>query len=480
MELANGLNRFVIHTSVHQPVNDKIPGLSLGPFGQWFTRHETWAEQAAPWIDYLSRSCYMLQQGEFVADIVWFYGEDNNITSLFGSKLPDIPEGFNYDFVNADALINVLSVKEGLVITPSGMSYRLLALDSNSVYMTLPVLRKISELINNGAVVLGPKPLSSPSLGDDRNEFTSIANKLWADGNSVNSVGRGKVYSGITLTEVMKILEIKPDFEYSKPSEDTRLLFVHRKLGNIDFYWINNRNNRTEDLEAIFRVEGKSPELWHPETGTIEQASYSIENGVTKVELQLEPDDAIFIVFRNKAGRDAVKVPDVIERELTTITGDWDLSFQKERGAPDSVKINELTSWSDSRDAGVKYFSGTGTYRKKFDAPSDWFEKDTKLILDLGDVKNIAEVILNGKSLGILWKIPFRLDITGQLVQGKNNMTIKVTNLWVNRLIGDMQPGVERKITYTTMPFYRADSQLKPSGLKGPVTILSLTKTDLK
>ncbi|TFH22836.1 MAG: glycoside hydrolase, partial [Bacteroidia bacterium] len=150
MEMANGLNRFVIHTSVHQPVDDKIPGLGLGPFGQWFTRHETWAEQAGPWMTYLARSCYMLQQGSFVADILYFYGEDNNITALFGEKLPDVPQGYNYDFVNADALVNVLEVKAGNIVTESGMSYRLLALDDNCALMSLPVLRKIRNMVYEG------------------------------------------------------------------------------------------------------------------------------------------------------------------------------------------------------------------------------------------------------------------------------------------------------------------------------------------
>ena len=142
LELASGLNRFVIHTSVHQPVDDKIPGLGLGPFGQWFNRHETWAEQAKAWTDYLCRSSYMLQQGKFVADIVYYYGEDNNITSLFGKKLPDIPEGYNYDFINADALINLLSVKDGKLVTPSGMSYRVLVLDSNATKNVVACIAK--------------------------------------------------------------------------------------------------------------------------------------------------------------------------------------------------------------------------------------------------------------------------------------------------------------------------------------------------
>ena len=173
-ELAMGLNRFIIHTSVHQPFADKAPGFSLGPFGQWFTRLETWAEQAGPWIQYLARSSYMLQQGRFVADVAYYYGEDANVTSLFAGKAPAVPAGYNYDFINSDALINLLSVKDGRIITPSGMTYQVLVLDENSRYMSLPVLRKLQSLVTDGAVVAGPRPIASPSLADDAAEFVKL------------------------------------------------------------------------------------------------------------------------------------------------------------------------------------------------------------------------------------------------------------------------------------------------------------------
>jgi hypothetical protein len=475
MELANGLNRFVIHTSVHQPVDDKIPGLGLGPFGQWFTRHETWAEQAGPWITYLARSCYMLQQGKFVADVAYFYGEDNNITALFGSKLPDIPDGFNYDFVNSDALINLLSVKNGMITAPSGMIYSFLALDSNSIYMSLPVLRKIRDLVNEGAIVAGPKPVNTPSLKDDLNEFRSIVNQLWANEKGVTETGKGKVYSGEPLAEVMSSLKLKPDFEYHGSMPDSRLLYVHRKLGKTDIYWVNNRNNRVEDIEVTFRIEGKVPEIWHPVTGKIEKASYIIGNRATRIPLHFEPNDAIFIVFRGNAQKPFYTVPAIVEKQLAVVDGEWDLKFQKERGAPASIKMNELASWAHSTNDSVKYFSGTGTYTKTIDAPDEWFASDARLWIDLGEVKNLAEVIINGKSMGIAWKKPFRINVTGALTKGKNILEIKVTNLWVNRLIGDAQPGVTKKITYTTMPFYRADSPLLPAGLLGPVKIFMQT-----
>jgi hypothetical protein len=474
MELASGLNRFVIHTSVHQPTDDHFPGLGLGPFGQWFTRHETWAEQANAWTTYLARSSYLLQQGKFVADVIYYYGEDNNITSLFGKKQPNIPVGYNYDFVNADALLNLLSVKNGQIVTPSGMHYKVLALDANSQQMTLKVANKISELVKEGAIVVGPKPTGTPSLNDDKTAFNTIVDELWGADNTVKSIGNGKVYTGESIEKVLTALQVKPDFEYTKPQEDTQLLYVHRELPEQELYWVNNRNDRAENLEATFRVSGKTVEIWHPETGKTEPASYSFVDGRTKVSLHLEPNDAVFVVFKENTTKTAEILHAVTETKLTAIEGNWNLSFQKERGAPSDITINKLTSWTESSEAGIKYFSGTGTYSKTIDAPKTWFKNAGQLWIDLGDVKNLAEVIVNGKSLGIVWKKPFRVDATGILKPGKNTLEIKVTNLWVNRLIGDAQPDVVKKITYTTMPFYKANAPLLPSGLLSTVTILSV------
>lgn len=473
MELASGLNRFVIHTSVHQPVDDKIPGLGLGPFGQWFNRHETWAEEASAWTSYLSRSSYLLQQGKFVADIIYYYGEDNNITSLFGNKLPDIPQGYEYDFVNADALLNLLSIRENRIVTPSGMQYRILALDSNSRYMTLNVLRKINGLVKAGGTVVGPEPVATPSLKDDGTEFNSIVNELWKNPDGVNVIGKGNLFGGKTIREVLDTLKITQDFEYDKTQTGTKLLYVHRKLPSMDIFWINNRNNRVEDLEASFRVSGKSVEIWHPETGKTEPASYAYKEGRTKVSLHLEPNDALFVIFKNGEAKASVSLAPYKETELAKLDGSWAVNFQKDRAAPAGITLEQLSSWTENPDPGVKYFSGTATYTKTITAPANWFSPKSQVWIDLGDVKNLAEVIVNGKSLGIVWKTPFRINATGALKPGSNAIQIKVTNLWVNRLIGDQQPGIQNKITYTTMPFYRADSPLLPSGLLGPVRILS-------
>src|SRR3989442_8747229 len=242
LELASGLNRFVIHTSVHQPVSDKVPGVGLGPFGQWFTRQETWAEQAGPWLTYLARSCYMLQQGKFVSDVIYFYGEDSNIPALLGDKPPAVPAGYSYDYCNADALVHRLSVSGVRITTPTGMSYRVLVLDPNSRYMSLPVLRKIRDLVNTGATVVGSKPIATPSLSDDQNEFRAIADQLWASGTGAHTYGKGQVYGSQTLAEALATLQVGPDFEYTKPQNDPKLLFVHRTLAAGGVYLVNKRN----------------------------------------------------------------------------------------------------------------------------------------------------------------------------------------------------------------------------------------------
>ena len=470
-EMAMGLNRFVIHTSVHQPLVDKKPGLALGPFGQWFNRNETWAELAKPWVSYLARSSYLLQQGKFVADIAYFYGEDSNITAIYGDHFPDVPAGYNFDYVNADALIHKFSVAGPSLITPSGMSYRILALDPRSKQMSLPVLKKINELVEAGAIVVGAKPENTPSLADNQAEFHSLADKLWGAGIGA-STGNGKVYGSQKLADVLETLNIGRDFEYEKSTPDTDILFVHRKLADGDLYFVDNRNDRAEAFDAAFRVQGKSAELWHPDTGQIEPASYQFADGRTRVPLRLEPWGTVFVVFRQAATASSRTVPTVLEEALRTVEGPWDVAFQPDRGAPPRITLDKLTSWHQNSDAGVKYFSGTASYTKTIQARAEWFKPRARLWIDLGTVKNLAEVSVNRKNLGIVWKAPYQVDATGALKPGTNRVEIKVTNGWANRIIGDRQPGVTKTYTFTSPKFYKADAPLQPSGLLGPVRVL--------
>jgi len=473
-EMIEGINRFVIHCSVHQPLIDKAPGLGLGPFGQWFNRNDTWAEQAAPWVSYLARSSYLLQQGHFGADVLYFYGEDSNVTAIFANKSPDVPPGYGYDYVNADALLREFSVADGRITTRSGMSYRVLALDPYSTHMSLPVLRSIRDLVNSGAIVAGAKPAGTPSLADDQGEFQRIADQLWGDGSGEHAVGKGKVYAGASLARVLAALEVPPDFDYTRPDGDTTLLFVHRRLADGDLYFVDNRGDHAAQVDATFRVGGKEAELWHPETGAAEPASYIINGGHTTVPLNLEPWGTVFVVFRKPAKVANRALSKTIETPRLTVGGPWSVAFQEGRGAPPSASFDKLVPWSESTDEGVKYFSGIGTYTKTIQAPPEWFKPGVHLWIDLGEVKNLAEVTVNGKSLGVVWHAPYRVDATEALKPGDNQVTIKVTNSWVNRLIGDQQPNATAKYTFTVIHPYKATSKLQSSGLLGPVQVVSI------
>ena len=470
-EFLSGINRFVIHESAHQPLVGKAPGMTLGPFGQWFNRNETWAEDAGTWVNYLARTSFMLQQGHFGADLLYFYGEDSNLTAIFSEKAPDIPAGYGFDYINADALIHELTVADGRITTKSGMNYRVLGLDSYSKHMSLPVLRAIHKLVQDGAVVAGPMPTDDPSQADDQAEFKKLNSELFGDGTGVHAVGKGKVFAGQSLGDVFTALKVAPDFDYTKPQSDSRLLFVHRKLDDGDVYFVDNRNDREEIVDATFRVTGKTPELWRAETGTSEPVSYKIADGHTTVPLRLEPWGTAFVVFRRSTHETSHSLPKMTESKVATVDGPWKVSFQPERGAPPSMSLDTLASWSDNSDTGVKYFSGEGTYTKTVQASADWFKKGAHLWIDLGDVMNLAEVTVNGKKLGIVWHTPYRVDATAALKPGANEVSVKVTNAWVNRLIGDEQPGAT-KITFADVKPYKANSPLLPSGLLGPVVVL--------
>jgi hypothetical protein len=470
-ELLNGINRFVIHESAHQPLVGKAPGLTLGPFGQWFNRNETWAEQAGPWINYIARSSYLLQQGHFAADVVYFYGEDSNITAIFENKAPDVPAGYGFDYINADGLIHELSVANGRIVTKSGMEYKVLGLDPYSRHMSLPVLRAIHALVEKGAVVAGPMPTDDPSLADDQAEFKKLSSELFGDGSGVHKVGKGTVYAGQGLGDVFSAMNVKPDFDYSKNGDASNVEFAHRKLAGGDIYFVDNRSDHDATVEATFRVTGKEPELWRAETGKSEPVSFKIADGRTTVPLQMEPWGTVFVVFRKPTSKNSNTLPAVSKSTLVTVNGPWNVAFQEGRGAPASITLNELSDWSHSEDAGVKYFSGIGTYTKTIQASPDWFKKGARLWIDLGDVKNLAVVTVNGKDLGEVWHAPYRVDITSALQPGDNQVTIKVVNAWVNRLIGDEQPGAT-KYTFADVKPYKANSPLLPSGLLGPVTVV--------
>ncbi len=486
LEFAMGVNRFEIHESTHQPVPDMAPGLTLGPFGLWFNRNETWADEAKPWVTYLARCSYLLQQGHYDADVAYFYGEEGPLTSVYGSHVPqDAPNGYAFDFVNSDVILHELSFKDGRLVTPRGTSYRILYLGGTSRRMTLPVLRRIQDLVAQGAVLVGDKPVDSPSLADDEQEFQRLASRLWGNqiaAQSFHKYGKGRVYAGMTPDQALAALGVAPDFTYTKPDPETTLMFVHRSLSDGDIYYVDHRNDRAESVDATFRVAGKAPELWDAATGAPEPVSYAIADGRTTVPLHLDPWGTAFVVFRKPAPAAELKLPESHEAGIDSLdqalNSDWHVTFQSNRGAPSTVDFQRLQSWSDFpvAEAGVKYFSGTATYSKTIQIPASALAAGAHLWLDLGHVGDLARVTINGKPLGVLWKAPFKVDVTGALIPGDNQLSIEVTNLWVNRLIGDRQSWSLRKYTFTDFTPYKADSPLLPSGLLGPVRLVAVTQ----
>jgi hypothetical protein len=488
LEFALGVNRFEIHESTHQPVPDLAPGLTLGPYGLWFNRNQTWAEEAKPWIDYLARCSYLLQQGHYSADVAYFYGEEGPLTAVFGWKgIEDAPHGYGFDFVNSDVILHELSVKDGQLVTPGGTSYRILYLGGRSQRMTLPVLRRIREFVAQGAVLVGERPTDSPSLADDEREVQRVADQIWGRrkmaGPAMRKVGKGRVYTGMSANDVLDKLGVERDWEYTKPEADTKLMFVHRRLGDGEVYFVDNREDRAEKVDATFRVDGKAPELWDPATGETQPVSYRIADGRTTVPLKLDPYGTTFVVFRSTAAKNTLEVrppkETVIDGLDLALNRDWSVSFQPGKGIPETIGFHRLFSWPDSplplSDEALKYYSGTATYTKTIEIPAEDIAQGAHLWLDLGDVRELADVRVNDVDLGILWKTPFRVDVTRALKPGANRVEIKVTNLWVNRMIGDQQPWAMKKYAFADFMPYKADSPLLPSGLLGPVRLISAT-----
>lgn len=468
LEFASGINRPVIHTSVHVPVDDKKPGLSLSIFGQQFNRNEAWAELATPWIDYIARNSLLLQQGRKAADVAYFYGEEAPLTGLYSSKpVADAPKAYDYDFVNADVLTNDLRNDGDALVTSGGARYRLLYLGGSSRMMTLPALRRLAVLIEGGATVVGAKPVADPGLAGDDRAFAALTTRLWP-GAGTTKIGRGQMIAGSDVESALRQIGVAPDFTFAG-ADDAEVLFAHRHLADGDSYFLSNRKDRRETGEARFRVTGKAPELWHAETGRAEAASYRIENGVTVVPLTLEPDGSVHVVFRKPTTATAHTVSEPELTPVANLDDGWTVAFESGRGAPASTRLAKLTPLNENADPRIRYFSGIATYDRTFATPRNW-RPGHPLWLDLGEAREIAEVSINGKRAGWAWHAPYRLDIGFQAKPGKNRLTIRVANLWVNRMIGDDQPGAD-KLTWTTIPSYSGTATLRPSGLIGPVTL---------
>jgi hypothetical protein len=517
-----GMNHIVWHTSSHQPPEAGKPGWVYGA-GSHLTPNLTWWPKAKPFLDYLSRCSFMLQQGLFVADVCYYYG-DQGFNFVPAKHIdPSLGYGYDYDVTNAEVILNRMTVKNGRFTLPDGMQYELLVLPDRKD-MNPQVLKKIEELLKAGGTVVGPKPTQSNGLTDypSRNrQVKKLADSLWGncDGKNIteNQYGKGKIIWGRSLRDILSARDIGPDFRYTSSRNTADLDFIHRRTPEADIYFIRNRTIKRESVNAHFRVSDKAPEIWQPDTASfIQLPVYEQTPQGLRVPLQLDPMGSLFVVFRKPASRthllsldpgiDAKAVTDkkikitasengsykmktstgqAINIEINRIpsdlqlTGPWKVYFDSEWGAPDSVEFAELKSWTEHENPGIRNFSGTACYKKNFQIPRRWLAKDKKIYFDLGDLWSLGEVILNDRSCGIIWKPPYRIDITEAARPGQNKLEIQITNTWANRLVGDTKLPPEKRfcktnITYSGTPGIPwKNIPLRKSGLFGPVRLIS-------
>jgi hypothetical protein len=486
---AQGINRLVFHTSAHQPL-DTAPGNTM--VGSHINRNITWADDAGALMTYFSRTQYMLQQGRFAADIAYVLPEGAPATMPFwGQGLnPALPQGYDYDFVNTDLLINQMKVgADGRVTLPSGMSYRVIVLPPTDE-MSVAAIRKVDELVRGGAWVVGQRPTKSVGLsGYPQSQATveEMAEQLWGglDGvtNTQRYIGKGAVVWGLPLETVMQKAGVKPDVEVTQAALDGGVVWLHRTLGaDGDLYFVASQNDRPQAVEARFRVEGREPELWYPVTGETKPVTYSIEDGLTTVSFDLAERESVFVVFRKPATASSRVVAPAAPTMVAKLDGPWKLAFKPGPGAPaNGLTLTSLSSWGTNADPMIKYFSGTGIYTQTLNVTAAQLRSGKRMVLDLGSVRDLAEVLVNGKSAGIVWTPPYTVDVTDALKAGANQIEIRVTNEWTNRIAGDRAVPDQRVFPAPPGParggggggggFGRAPAEPPPSGLLGPVTL---------
>jgi hypothetical protein len=545
----DGVNRMIVHRYAMQPWPDRRPGMMMGRWGLHYERTQTWWEQSTAWHEYLARCQYMLRQGLFVADVLNLQPEEP-MTRCGPLAL----SGYDYDSYSPRLFLENVSVQDGKLTLPHGMQYRLLLLPEVKS-MTLPMLRKIKDLVEAGAVALGNPPQTVPGLTDYPKadaELKKLADALWGTDETVKqrTVGKGRVLRGMKAEEALTHLGVAPDF-----TADRGLRWIHRTSDGMEIYFVASGADRLERAVCAFRQSGKCPEFWDPQTGRIAPARYyEEENGQTRVPIGFEPSGSVFVVFRpgpadparrvvsvKHEGRAIVPAPaaaapsaepagiaaspaiDLVRSEVwqpgdyvietadgksrrfeigpmpqpLAIAGPWLVRFDPNWGAPASITMETLASWSRHAEAGVRYFSGMATYDKKIAVPREILGKQRRVYLDLGTVAVMARVKLNGKDLGVLWKPPYRVEITGAVQAGENSLAIGVVNLWPNRMIGDEQlpedtarnpngtvrewprwleegkPSPAGRYTFSTWKLWTKGDSLQESGLLGPVQILT-------
>jgi hypothetical protein len=541
-----GVNHFVLHVYIHQPWEDKVPGLNAW-FGTEFNRHNTWFDHSKAWVDYVRRCCWLLQQGTRVADVAYFIGED--APKMTGVRRPELPPGRDFDYLNAEVIQENLRVENGWLTLPHGTRYRVLVLPEQDT-MRPELLGKIRDLVKAGATVLGPPPWRSPSLEgypDCDRQVREIAAALWgsaaAQQPGERRVGLGRVIWGQSLVEALTSLALPSDFESS-----ALLRFTHRRSNDGDFYFVANPNAEPLTTTAGFRVGARAPEFWWPDSGRIERpAIYDVADGIVRLPLSLGPHGSVFVVFRTPAAPPSERIVSVarnglevapqartlprlhpsahdpglqITREGTgwvvaaTVSGDyslafadgrkveahvgalpagqaivgpWDVRFSPGWGAPQRTTFDQLVDWTQHHDPGIRHYSGRATYRATFEWPAPRSPEPksritppgSRFVLDLGNVRDLATIRVNGHECGALWLAPWTVDLTAALRPGVNELEVEVVNVWNNRLVGDQSLPRDQRRTFLLAPTVNPDAPLLSAGLLGPVTLHTVASRSL-
>jgi hypothetical protein len=552
-----GLNRLVIHTYTHSPEEAGIPGNEYFA-GTHFNPNVTWWKQAPAFLMWNSRVSFMLSQGLFVGDVCFYYGDNTPNQVPLKHVHEGLGEGYDYDVCNTEVILDRMTVRDGKIYLPDGMSYEVLVLPDRTG-MTPEVIAKLEKLVREGATVAGFKPITSVGLRGDKKavaKVKKIADAMWGatddavmpavlndasaedrlekenaggKGNKTPvqkiTYGKGAVYAGGNLRDVLSEKGVLPDFTYKSNRPEALIDYLHRKTDEADIYYVVNRNERPEFFHASFRIDSKTPELWNPITGEIKEFPiYLPGEGKVSMPMFLEPFGSVLVVFRKDAGvhyerislngtslfpelpadtfavspfvnqgggrllfvcpgeyaltssAGEVKTISVDKAPETEINTPWNVSFDPQWGGPEKTVFRDLTLWNTHEKPGIRYYSGTAVYTNTFETPS--IPSGSKRVyLDLGEMYNIAEVCVNGKQVGVWWQPPFTGDITDFLVTGQNVLEIKVINLWPNRLIGDNFLPENERFTKTNVTKFTKDYPLRPSGLAGPVKLISYAES---
>ena len=530
-----GMTRVVYHTMSHNLPAAGLPGWTYQA-GTQISTNLTWWDLSAQLHAYHARCSAMLMQGHFVGDVAYYCGSD---IPNFGKPKhirPGLEYGYDYDDINTEVLLQAKVNDSGRIILPDGMSYAVLVLPANDRRMDLAVLEHLDRLMQQGATIIGQRPERTYGLRAfpaDQDRLRTLAARIWGEpaptGIAERKHGRGRVVVGKPERDVLRAMGMGPDLNVSPADARKQIDFIHRRTEREDIYFLRNASTDAVQFEAIFRVRGRQPELYDAVHGTVTPvAAFEEIDGGTRLPLRLPGHGSIFVVFAapeqprphvtailhqgrsifpnapadapnfeasrtdngvirlraSTPGDYQLRLSDGSSQRVTIpadpapieITGPWEVRFPHGWEVPVRQEFTALSSWTASTNPAMRAFSGIATYAKQFQVTKDQLPSGQRVLLDLGDVREVARVHLNGREVGLSSFAPHVMDVTKFIRPGENSLFIEVANTWLNRLIADdTLPEAQRK-THTNLANPVAgkrwrDVEPRPSGLLGPVRL---------